>query len=175
MDALEPPNRKELRAASVAEFNAFFGAGPRASSKYIQSPGTWSISRFKDTIRDNGPFLKTCMFKWAFNAKPDIVIHTSRNAAVCIEAKLESGEGSYPTAPNELAEFKSRGLRPVGQTALQKYLMEELLGIRTEFVFLVQAAGAGSATHHTLRWRDAFSALDLTAMPVFVGEWLKRL
>ena len=52
-------------------------------------------------IKNNDEFEAVCKFKWAFNIKPDIVIHTSLESAVCIEAKLESDESTYPKNKKE--------------------------------------------------------------------------
>ena len=172
---LKPSNIDALEQMSVHEFNSYFGAVPSASEEYIQSPGNWSIGKYRKTIADNDEFLKTCRFKWAFNAKPDIVIHTSHDYAICIECKLESGEGVYPTKPSEIAEFRNRNLKPVAQTSLQKYIMENLLGIQTQFVFLVRKQASKSHTHATLLWEDAFSGLDTRGCPLFIREWLRRL
>ena len=125
---------------------------------------------FNKTIIDDDEFLKTCMFKWAFNAKPDIVIHTSRDEAVCIEAKLKSSEGKYPQSGSEKTIFKSRGLDYVRQTALQRYLMQDLVGIETQFVFLVEKPAKTSYTHELLFWKDVFSSLDVSGLPQFMHE-----
>ena len=172
LELLKPTNVRELSETCALEFNRYFGAVPKPSSKYIQSPGRWSVPRFDSTIEDDNEFLKVCMFKWAFNAKPDIVIHASRDEAVCIEAKLESVESHYPQAAREKEIFRSRGLEYVRQTGLQKYLMEDLLGIRTQFVFLVQKPGQASGTHQVLLWEDAFKSLDVSALPGFMQEMI---
>ena len=170
LELLKPSNMDALQAMSVCDFNKHFGAVPRPSVKYVQSPGLWSVSRFNETIRDDDEFLKTCMFKWAFNAKPDIVIHTSRDQAICIEAKLKSSEGQYPQSGSEKRIFGSRGLEYLKQTALQRYLMEDLLGIKTQFVFLVQKPGEASDTHELLLWKDVFGSLDVRGLPQFMHE-----
>lgn len=172
---LKASNGPELERMSILEFNTYFGAVPQPSADFIQSPGNWSISRFRSTISDNTAFLNACKFKWSFNAKPDIVIHTSHDSAVCIEAKFESGEGSYPTKPDEIREFDKRGIVKVGQTELQKYIMEDLLGIRTQFIFLVQQPSAKSATHKTMVWKDVFRALDTSDCAPFIEQWFNRL
>lgn len=175
IDLLAPANAAELRRMSVVELNEFFGAGPVASRDYVQMPGKWSIERFAKNIPDNGAFLRTCRFKWAFNAKPDIVIHTTHDAALCVEAKVESGEGQYPTKPSEIAEFKRRGIPLQGQTDLQTYILRDLLGIETEFVFLVASSSARSRTHRTVTWAEAFRALDASGCPPFVKRWIERI
>jgi hypothetical protein len=172
---LKPANAGELHQMSISEFNKHFGAVPKPSTTYIQSPGLWSLSRFDRTIEDQDELLRVCMFKWAFNAKPDIVIHTSKEQAFCIEAKLESSESQYPQATADKRIFRSRGLSYVKQTILQKYLMEQLLGIETQFVLLVQKPGEASGTHQLLRWEDAFKSLDMSGVPRFVHEMIQAV
>lgn len=175
IDLLQPPNADDLMRMSVVEFNEFFGAVPVPSRDYMQMPGKWSIERFGPHIADKDTFLRTCRFKWAFNAKPDIVIHTTHDAALCVEAKVESGEGQYPTKPSEIAEFVRRGLPMQGQTDLQTYILRELLGIDAEFVFLVAKPSARSASHRTVTWAEAFAALDTTGCPSFIAQWIDRI
>jgi len=171
---LKPENMVEMEGMSTLEFNTFFGAVPKASRKFIQSPGNWCIGRFKDNYKnsDNEQFLKVCMFKWSFNAKPDIVIHTSYDTAVCIEAKYVSGEGHYPTMPSEKREFKTRGIPFVRQTRLQKFMMRELLGINTQFVYLVNKLQSKPEGHIVLFWKDVFASLDTCSCPTFIQEWI---
>jgi len=170
LELLKPVNVQELREMDVSGFNRYFGAVPKPSSKHIQSPGLWSLPRYDRTIEDDDEFLRICMFKWAFNAKPDIVIHTSRDEAVCIEVKLESSEGQYPQSGGEKRIFRRRGLEYVRQTSLQTYLMEDLLGIETQFVFLVRKPGQTSDSHQRLLWEDVFRSLDLSDIPRFMRE-----
>lgn len=177
LELLKPVNVLELRQMDVSGFNRYFGAVPKPSSKHIQSPGLWSVPRYNGTIADDDEFLKVCMFKWAFNAKPDIVIHTSRDEAVCIEAKLESSESQYPQAARDKRIFRSRSLKYVKQTRLQKYLMEDLLGIETRFVLLVQKVGEGQTpgTHEPLLWADVFADLDVKDVPEFMQEMINAV
>jgi hypothetical protein len=167
---LNPVNKDELKNKPPLAFNEYFGAVPQASAKDIQSPGNWSLARYAENIKDPIEFLKTCKFKWSFNAKPDIVIHTSKNQALCIEAKLESGEGHYPQNYREQKIFRERGLKPFKQTELQSYLMEKLLGIETQFVFLVQNSHSSSKTHKTHLWKDVFQLFDIDNAPYFIQE-----
>ena len=135
---LAPENADDLRSKTTLEFNTYFGCVPKPSDSFIQSPGKWSIignprigiEGFSQTISDNGLFEKVCRFKWAFNIKPDIVIHKSKASAVCIEAKLESREGHYPYRSAEQMIFTARGITDrITQTELQRYMMEQLLGV----------------------------------------------
>lgn len=173
LDILQPVNGKEVEQMSVYNFNKYFGAVPKPSEKEIQSPGNWSIKHYHKYIHDNDEFLKVCKFKWSFNAKPDIVIHTTHNHAICIEAKFESKEGKYPSDKLEKEIFDKRELHSVGQLSIQENIMK-LLGIETKFIFLVQNK-SNLTTHLTLTWTEAFEKLDTSNCPFFIKEWLKRL
>jgi hypothetical protein len=118
-------------------------------------------------------FEKVCKFKWAFNIKPDIVIHTSLDSAVCIETKLESGEGSYPQNKKETEIFDERGLDRIKQTDMQKYLMDIILGINTTFVLLVKKSTIPKDNKFV--WREVFDSLDLKNIPSYMYETIKRL
>lgn len=178
---LKPANQDELTNKTPLDFNKYFGAVPKPSEEYIQSPGNWSLTRYAENIKDPEEFLKTCKFKWAFNAKPDIVIHTSKDEAICIEAKLESGEGSYPQNEHEKDIFKNKtnGKDYVTQTELQRYLMKCLLGINTQFIFLAKKDGRRTSKNSDqdtklLLWKDVFQLFDLTNTPPFIKETIKR-
>ena len=178
---LAPANADELRSKTTLEFNTYFGCVPKPSDSFIQSPGKWSIvgnprigiEGFSQTIGDNGLFERVCRFKWAFNIKPDIVIHKSKASAVCIEAKLESGEGHYPYKPAEQMIFTARGITDrTTQTELQRYMMEQLLGVETRFIFLVKDSNSRSGSHRTITWREVFNSLDTSGFHPFLLEWI---
>lgn len=147
------------------EINHHFGAS-KESATYIQQPGWWAISKYDRTIANNDDFLKICRFKWSFNIKPDIVIHLDKSRAICIEAKVESDEGQYPSSERDKAIFHRRGIPYVGQMELQKYMMEELLGVETRFLFLVKKKSK-SETHQVITWREVFDCLDISDLPPF--------
>lgn len=182
LDGIQPKDRSDLEEMSEAEFNAYFGAVPKASTKFIQSPATWSIGRFATNIADREVFDRACRFKWAFRIKPDLVIQPSPDRALCVEAKWESGEGSYPTAKSEIDEFDQRGFEDrVSQTTLQKFMMRELLGLEADFVYLVRRPGRRTATaasstanggpSRRVTWQKVFDALDLDECPPFIRRW----
>jgi len=174
--------RQHLRISSIekvlnqpiVEINKTFGVAGSPSTKYLQNPGRWSIRKYSDQFQNNNDFLKICRFKWSFNIKPDIVIHLSKNQALCIEAKYESGEGSYPGSSIDKKIFNERGLPYVGQMELQKYMMEDLLGITTNFMLLVNKP-EHSTTHRIVSWGEMFSCLDLSDVPNFAREMINRV
>lgn len=209
-----PPTLKEhLRIDGrdgVKRFNDFFGASPQASEKSIQMPARWGkwlgskkwLEKYgaglaADDLERWLAFAKRAtVLKWAFNAKPDIVIHTSPITAICIEAKLESKEALYSAVLFDGEPFAME------QTEVQRFILEQLLGYETQFVFLsgdrpvpgdgskrtkrretphwqgvfgVEQATAVKRTNYN--WTDLFSALadpkEPTLIP-FASEWLNE-
>jgi len=175
LDWLSPPAQYGLEGLPILEWNTFFGASPLASSVAIQNPGRWSISEFSRHISEDDFFLRACMFKWAFNATPDLVIHTGKSSAVCIEAKLESGEGHYPASAPDIAQFTRRGLARVGQTEVLAYLMGQMLGFQTTYVFLVRSPAPTSDAHRIITWKECFAAFDWQEEAPFVKTWIERM
>jgi hypothetical protein len=172
LDFLKPTNRTELEKLSCYDFNMYFGATRTLSVKQIASPSNWSIRHFDKYFPDKDEFLKVCRFKWCFNAKPDIVIHTSCDTAICIETKFESKEGKYPSNQIEKIIFKRRGLPLIGQLSVQKQLMEEILGVHTQYVFLVEKK-PNPTTPEIWSWSEVFANLDTTHCLAFIKVWLK--
>lgn len=158
----------------TVEINRTFGVAGQPSANQIQFPGKWALVKFAKNFVDNQDLLKICRFKWSFNIKPDIVIHLSNSKAICIEAKYESSEGSYPSSEVDKSIFRERGMKYVGQIELQDYMMEELLGIDTEFMFLVHKKEQ-SKTARVITWAEAFEGLDMDDMPSFAIEMANRI
>jgi len=176
LDILNPENKQELEKKSLREFNSYFGAKRAPSSDYIVSPANWSITSFYNNIKDNMDFEKACILKWCFNAKPDIVIKTSPTKAICIEAKLESGIGSYPTSASEKKIYRDRGCSDMNQLELQRILMEEILGYETEFVTIVKNSPRNKVDNSfkSITWDEVFADVDMSENPTFIKEWLRK-
>jgi len=146
------------------EFNAFFVGGTGASGEYIQSPANWQLRWLSDSLPRDSDLIVATKIKWAFRVKPDIVIHTDNQHALCIELKFESGEGFYPSASAEKQILIDRGLFgaghtklfPIYQKHLQKFLMEDLLGLDCCFRFLTRNNSTGS---DCLTWSSLIDAL----------------
>jgi hypothetical protein len=79
----------------------------------------------------------------------------------------------YPTASVEKELFRTRHLKIVSQRAVQKYMMENLLGIKTEFRYLVRRRIAEEPL--SISWNEAFKSLDTTGFPSFITDWIKSL
>jgi len=156
---------------TVAGFNRYFGGRSKTD---IESPSNWSMGRYHQTITDNTEFLKVSRFKWCFNAKPDIVLHLSKDKALCIEAKLESKIGEYPCTSTECNLFASRGMQGVrvSQMEIQRQIME-LLGIEATFYLLQEKASASTNAYMVLTWKGIFESLNLDGIPTYMRGMIK--
>ena len=164
------------KLASLTEekdFNAFFIEPHRASRDFIESPANWNLTQIAKSLplpSSNSDLVTACKIKWAFKAKPDIVIHANREHALCIELKLESGEGSYPSEAGEKKLLRERGLfaekktlpLPMSQTDLQKFLMTELLGLDCRFRFITRHRTSGT---ECVSWSDFLGLLEPLPTP----------
>ena len=171
--------RPDLLEMEVCKFNRYFGAAPRPSRNYIQMPATWSIKRMDEGIVGCS-FLDICKFKWAFNIKPDVVIHTSKVEAVCVETKVESRESSYPSNSDKkifLERLERGGMKPVKeykQTDIQKHLFEELLGMKAQIVLLQKSSPTDPPeTSIPLTWDKVFGEMDMDSAPKFIKCWVE--
>jgi hypothetical protein len=197
-DLLKPPylqdqnlDRMAGNPDDIEAFNRAFGVAGQKSREWIQFPGQWSVrgsneSGFlyqqRDTwIADPLALRETLKFKWAFNIKPDLVIHLTNTRVIVIEAKDASGEGSYPTGADatELNRFFAEAGEAqfnIGQVAEQRYLFEELLGMDATFVLLTRRSKDVSKGNFdtSFTWRDAFTTLDTSGEPPFVQRWTKK-
>ena len=102
------------------------------------------------------------------------MIHLDKDRAICIEAKYESTEGEYPGQGKDKEIFTARKLTNVKQMELQKYMMEDLLGIETDLISLVFKRKQ-SETHKALTWAEAFQCVDLKNLPKFARDMLKNV
>ena len=121
------------------------------------------MANLSKTFSDSNEFLKICKYKWAFNIKPDIVIHTDRDTAICIETKYESGESQYPASQAEKIIFTELKLPYIKQMQLQKYMMEDLLGIDTTFVFIGKNVRKND-DYTFMHWEEVFEDMDMADM-----------
>ena len=76
---------------------------------------------------------------------------------------MNQARGIIPHRILKKTIFKERSLSYVGQMKLQKYMMEELLGIKTDFMFLVYKKEK-SGTHKVVSWAEAFGTIDMNLL-----------
>jgi hypothetical protein len=89
---------------------------------------------------------------------------------LCIEAKWDSPEGSYPATEREKAIFARRGISYVTQTSVQRYLVNELLGFDGEFAYLARVR-FDTAAGRSITWTEAIATLERSNVPLFIDEW----
>lgn len=158
----------------VAEFNALFiGPAGLRFTRNIASPGRWSVTALSERFgQDRDVFLGFCKFKWSFNIKPDIVIVVRGLKPLSIEAKLESGEGQYPTSENERDIFDrlfgSKQGR-VGQIELQRFMFTVMLDEPCDSLFLTRNPGPGAH----VGWHELFGKLDVGTSIGFVRRLIE--
>ena len=166
----------------IAEFNQFFmGSRGARSLRDIVYPGRWSVDILAQRFEDRPQvFREFCRFKWAFNIKPDIVVLVPGSGPLCIEAKLESKEGQYPTKRDERATFNrmfGRRQVHVQQVELQRFMFEKLLAAPCHLLTIGRTplgSLMGSEKTPFLTWTQVFQALDVaTSIPYvhkLIGE-----
>ena len=162
----------------ITEFNQFFmGSRGGTSHRKIAYPGSWSVDILAQRFEDRPQvFREFCRFKWAFNIKPDIVVLVPGSGPLCIEAKLESGEGQYPASQGERVIFDRmfgpRGGR-VQQVELQRFMFERLLATPCHLLTIGRTpVGKADKRSQTpfLTWMEAFQALDVAASIPYVHK-----
>ena len=193
--------RKRLTAPdSVRDFNLLFqldkGAN-KPSTKYIQSPRGWQLQALDRLFFDMpcegvaDPFQKACMLKWAFNIKPDLVIHLHHAdgktlRVLCIEAKFASAESRYPSSSADVAVLKAREKRHatsshwrVGRVELQQFMFDQVLKIQgvqgrpqTCFGVIQKKLPTKSSTNdvEVRTWSQVFKAMGTEALPNYMNH-----
>lgn len=159
---------------AIGDFNGFFiGSRGLRISRDIASPGQWSVAALAERFRGNPELFRgICKFKWSFNIKPDIVIVVRGSKPLSIEAKLESGEGQYPSNRRERAIFdelfgSEQG--HVGQIELQQFMFNVLLDEPCDSLFLTRNPGTGAH----IAWQEVFEKLDAGTSISFVGKLIE--
>ncbi len=158
----------------ISEFNGtFMGARGEKTKNDIASPGQWSVtSLFKRFGMEPDEFGDFCRFKWSFNIKPDIVVLLPGSKPLCIEAKLESKEGRYPTSSSDCAAFDAafgEEQGRVGQIELQQFMFDKLLDAPCQSVFIGRSA-LSEPDPISLSWEEVFRQLDLTSSIGYVRK-----
>ena len=161
----------------IPDFNAFF-MGPKGARilEDIAYPGQWSVAQLEKSFpEDPETFLEFCKFKWSFNIKPDLVVLTPDSPPLCIEAKLESPEGWYPSGLTEAAIFDhvfGRGKGRVGQIELQQFMFTNLLQAPCVQIVVGRTPPMGDPPYLFISWKEVFSALDFATSHPYVEKLL---
>ncbi len=174
--------KSECFPSTISEFNAFF-VGPSGASTVsdIVYPGRWSVKTLSERFGHNPEeFRNFCRFKWSFNIKPDMVVLLEGSQPLCIEAKLESKEGRYPSSAQERAIFDTVfgiGKCRVGQLALQQFMFEHILLSPCRSVLIGRTApvvGDVVPPVAFLSWKEVFHEFDLDSSVPFVRKLVEE-
>ena len=163
---------------SISGFNEFFVGPPGGRIEHdIVYPGRWSVTSLYHRFgRDAAEFRDFCRFKWAFNIKPDMVVLLPSSSPLCIEAKLESGEGFYPTSRGD-CEIFDRLFGPeqgkVHQFELQQFMFRVLLDDPCHSVVVARTVQGGSEIPF-LSWEEVFGKLDLSSSIGYVRRLVEE-
>jgi hypothetical protein len=150
-------------------------------NRNLQSPANWRLPEFDRNLVGedwNDDMIAVCRLKWSFRIKPDIVIQTSNNHALCVELTLESREGNYPSDGREIGQLRDRfketysSIFPVKQRCLQKFLMTKLLGIERRFLLIRRGGNSSTALPKVTDYGSADASRDLE---MSWGELAKEL
>ena len=166
--------RDETFPDILSDFNErFMGAAGLRIKSDVVSPGRWSVLALAEHFGSRPEEFRTlCMFKWSFNIKPDLVVLVPGRPLLSIEAKLESGEGRYPTRRAEVEAFDrlfGAGKGHVGQVELQQFMFRELLNAPCQSLMLVR----DTKSEADLTWQEVFAGLDVGSSIDFVGRLIR--
>jgi len=138
---------------SLLDQHGFFWTSPERQK--LWSPGRWSEDAIKAAGLD--PLLR---LKWAFNAKPDLMLVTGEHV-ILIEAKVESGEG------------KSGGYAQLDIQKLIAQLMHRLVPAfsRSRFINATLEVGASA----DIRWADVCRMIEGSDVDAFTKDCCRQL
>ncbi|HEX2536038.1 MAG TPA: hypothetical protein VHK69_19990, partial [Chitinophagaceae bacterium] len=73
----------------------------------------------------------------------------------------------------ERSIFKERECPSVKQLSIQKTILQDILGIESAFVFLVQNKSLSETD--VVTWKEVFQSLDYSSCPHYIRNWIHRL
>ncbi|HEV8325531.1 MAG TPA: hypothetical protein VG389_28240 [Myxococcota bacterium] len=155
------------------EHDFFWTAGARKPGSKVWSPGRWNLptnggsdlpGSTRDTLRQ---------LKWAFNAKPDILLASS-DAVLLVEAKVESGEGVYDDS-DEGRQFATQRL--IASVLVRMVPAFYAMQIRTATLGLADAREtvvSGDASPH-FSWDEVAACCDTPEVDGFTQRCFASL
>jgi hypothetical protein len=163
-----------LPAAPGAFNQMFMGTRGTLAKSDIVYPGQWSVEALADSFgTDPEVYRELCRIKWSFNIKPDLVVLAPDERAICVEAKLESGQGTYPASKKDCDIFDRvvSGTKDPGrvrQVELQQFMFETLLAMPCQPVVVGRTQFQKDPGIPFLTWEGLFSRLDRSHSLPFV-------
>jgi hypothetical protein len=152
----------------------FMGTAGRRIIREVASPALWSVAGLEEQFGgEPDVFYDLCRVKWSFRIKPDLVVLLPRQRPICVEAKMESGEGTYPTGSECAIVDRVMGeRRRCGQFELQQFMFGTLLGTPCHPMVIAKIGDPGPEKPR-LSWGEAFTSLDASKSIPFVQRFLE--
>jgi hypothetical protein len=148
--------------ASTLDDHDFFWTTTKREK--LRSPSRWSEQKLKQA---GAGLEKLIEVKWAFNAKPDILL-SSPKTALFVEAKLESGEGK-----NDESGYKqSETLKLI--THLSKLLIPEFAKKELNIMTL-ELKPTTIDVARGITWKDIISLVENSDVDSFTRDCLSQL
>lgn len=121
-------------------------------------------------------FFDLCRVKWAFHIKPDIVLMRTGLPPICVEAKLESGEGRYPAGKDARTVDRVMGSeKRESQFRLQQFLFGQLFGEPCVPVVIQKWPASFASGAPVLSWGQVFNRLFAAQAPSQSIPFVERL
>ena len=162
------------------EFNSCFVKRPsnqKHRSNQVQSPQTWQPKCVMTNDVFNGLSHTTrhalVLLSWCSRVKPDIVFHLNNCQAVCVELKVETGEGAYTLPPMRFCPSFS-----MLQTEVHNVMMN-ILELETRHVGVAKRSDAKFRNvHKNVCWDQLFGksgVINMKNAQPFVGKMIEGL
>lgn len=154
---------KGYNASVIDKYPFFWTNGIYGKNTKLWSPGHWNSSAI-----EKSPLPNLLKVKWAFNAKPDIMM-ISKDCAILIEGKLESPEGKY-SASGQGQEETQR---------LIAHLLKELVPAFREVTFhnmlLALRSPKNDKWPKFITWRYVIDIINEAQLDAFTKENFEQL
>jgi hypothetical protein len=147
----------------IDQYPFFWTNGIDGHKSKLWSPSHWSSSAIEDSSLTN-----LLSVKWAFNAKPDIMM-ISDGCALLIEGKLESSEGKYDASGQGQEETQQ----------LIANLLKEFIPTFRQTIFYNMLLALQSPSRGrwplSITWKDIIDIIKPAPLDIFTQECFDQL
>jgi hypothetical protein len=134
----------------------------------LWNPGKWEISKEEKEILGKTKYDLMKKIKWAFNAKPDILL-VSNNAVVMIEAKYESGEGKNEETGYEQLKIQRDYIGKIMRTLIPVFSNKEF-----KHVYLTKKDSTDEKEFVNIHWSTLKEKLRIEDVDKFTFDCFQR-
>lgn len=148
----------------IIDIHSFFWT--KGINTKLWNPGHWSVPAIEQSgIKNKDELINS---KWAFNAKPDMMI-ISNNHAILVEAKLESIEGKYGRSGEDQEKIQKR----IG--CLLKKLVPAFQQVKFCNMLLAKHPPKGNKWPLYATWEDIIGIISKAQLDKFTEENFDQL